>query len=92
MNTLLSILDFVVLLLLVALVPRTVWKEHPQGTGSLVLSIFIALAVIVFGIVSFSAYLGLIDVSSSLTHGIFVLVLLGMAGLLHLSWRAKPSA
>jgi len=92
MGTLLSILDFVVLLLLVLLVPRTVWKELPRGSGSLVLSICVSLVLIVFAIVSFSSYLGLVEVSSSLTRGIFLVILLGMAALLRLSWVSKPVA
>ena len=91
MGTLLGIVDFIVLLLLVVQVPRTVWKEQPQGFGSRLLSIFIALALIVFAIVSFAAFFGLVEVSSSLTRGIFLVVLLGMAALLRLSWVGKPA-
>jgi hypothetical protein len=91
MGTLLMILDFIVLLLLVVQLPRTVWKEQPQGVGSLLLSIFIALAVIVFAIVSFGAFLGLVAGSSSLMRGIFLLVLLGIAAVLRLSWGGKPA-
>ena len=92
MGTLLGILDLIVLLVLVVLIIRTVWKEQPQGSGSLLLSIFIALALIVFAIVSFAAYLGLVEVSSSLTRGIFLLILLGLAALLRLAWAGKPAA
>jgi hypothetical protein len=91
MGTLLGIVDFVVLLLLVVLILRTVWKEQPQGSGSLLLSICVALALIVFATVSFAAYLGLVEVSSSLTRGIFLVILLVMAGLLRLPW-SKPVA
>jgi hypothetical protein len=82
--------DFIVLLLLVVQLPRTVWKEQPRVFGSLLLSLFIALALIVFATVSFAAFLGLVDGSSSLTRGIFLVVLLGMAALLRLSWVGKP--
>jgi hypothetical protein len=91
MGTLLGIVDFIVLLLLVVQVPRTVWKEQPQGFGSQLLSIFIALALIVFAIVSFVAFLGLVEASSSLMRGIYLLVLLGMAAVLRLSWVGKPA-
>jgi hypothetical protein len=56
MENLLKIGDFVVLLLLVIQLPRIVRKKQPEGSGSLLLSIVIALAVIVFGAVSFSAF------------------------------------
>jgi len=92
MGTLLGILDFIVLLLLVVQIPRTVWKEQPQGFGSQLLSVFIALAVIVFAIVSFAAFLGLVEASSSLMRGIYLLVLLGMAAVLRLSWVGKQAA
>ncbi len=91
MGTLLGIVDFIVLLLLVVQVPRTVWKEQPHGFGSLLLSIFIALALIVFATVSFAAFLGLVEASSSLMRGIFLVVLLGMAAVLRLSWVGKPA-
>jgi cytochrome c biogenesis factor len=91
MGTLLGIVDFIVLLLLVVHVPRTVWKEQPQGFGSLLLSIFIALALVVFAIVSFAAFLGLVQASSSLMRGIYLVVLLGMAAVLRLSWMGKST-
>ncbi len=90
MGTLLGIVDFIVLLLLVVQVPRTVWKEQPHDIGSLLLSIFSALALIVFAIVSFAAFLGLVQASSSLMRGIYLLVLLGMAAVLRLSWVGEP--
>ena len=90
MGTLLGILDFIVLLLLVVQVPRTVWKEQPYSFGSLLLSIFIALALIVFAMVSSAAFLGLVETSSSLTRGILLVVLLGIAALLRFSWAGKP--
>lgn len=92
MGTLLAIVDFIVLLLLFVVTLRTAWKEQIQGSGSLVLSICLALAFAVFAIVSFSAYLGLVEASSSVMQGIFLLVLLVMAALLRLSWFQKPAA
>jgi len=86
MGSLLGVVDFIILLLLIVLILRTVWKEQPQGSGSLLLSIFVALALIVFAMVSFAAYLGLVEASSSLTRGIFFVILLVMAVLLFLSW------
>lgn len=86
MATLLGAVDFVVLLLLVVLTLRMVWQKQPAGSGSLILSVFVALALIVFATVSFAAYLGLVEVSSSLTRGIFLVILLALAGLLRLPW------
>jgi cytochrome c biogenesis factor len=90
METLLGIVDFIVLLLLVVQIPRMVWKEQPHDIGSLLLSIFIALALIIFATVSFAAFLGLVQASSSLMRGIYLVVLLGMAAVLRLSWMGKP--
>ena len=45
MGTLLSIADFVVLLLLVVLVLRTMWRELPRDSGSLVLSICVSVVL-----------------------------------------------
>jgi hypothetical protein len=92
MSSLLSILDFVVLLLLIVLVSRTVWKGRQHGSGSLILSVFTAVALIVFAIVSFSSYLGLVEVSSALTRGIFLVILIVLAALLRLTWSANPAA
>jgi hypothetical protein len=91
MGLLLGISDFIVLFLIVIYIPRDVWK-HEQGSGSLALSIVIALALIVFALVSFASYLSLVEVSSSLTRGILLVILLGMAALLRLSWVSKPVA
>lgn len=92
MSALLGIVDFIVLLALVVLVPRTVWKELPRGAGSLILFVCVSLVTIVFAIISFSAYTGLVEVSSTLSRGIFLVVLLVMAALLGLSWAGKRAA
>ncbi len=92
MNTLLSILDILVLLLLVLSVLRVVWKELQPGSGSTLLSVCVALALAVFLIVSLSAYMGLVEVSSALTRVIFLLVLVVMAGLLRFAWTGKTAS
>ena len=81
METLVSIADFIVLLLFVVYIPRVVKRD----SGSLLLSILIALAVAIFAIVSFTANAGLIAATSSLTRAIVLVVLLGMAALVRLS-------
>ena len=88
MGTLVSIVDFIVLLLFVVYIPRVVRRD----SGSLVLSILIALAVVIFAVVSFAANAGLIAATSSLTQGIVLVVLLGMAALVRLSETSKPVA
>lgn len=92
MNTLLGILDFIVLLLLVISIPRIVWKELPQGSGSTLLTICVLAVLIVFATVSISAYLGLIGATSALTRGIFLIILLGMLAILRSAWSYKPAA
>jgi hypothetical protein len=92
MGTLLSILDFIVLLVLVVSVLRAAKKEIPEGPASIVLSICLALVLIIFGTVSFTAYLGLVEVSSSLTRVMFLVVLLAMAALLRVPWAGKSAA
>ena len=88
METLVSIVDFIVLLLFVVYIPRLVRRD----SGSLLLSTLIALAVVIFAIVSFAATAGLIAATSSLTRGIVLVVLLGMAALVRLSETSKPAA
>ena len=90
MATLLSILDLIVLLLLIVHVTRTVSMKDP-GVGSLILSIFVALAVIVFATVSLGAYAGLAGESSTFTQVIFLLILLVMAALIGLSWSSASA-
>ena len=88
MGTLVSIVDFIVLLLFVIYIPRVVKRD----SGSLLLSTLIALVVVIFAIVSFTANAGLIAATSSLTRGIVLVVLLGMAALVLLSEARKPVA
>jgi hypothetical protein len=92
MGTLLSIVDFLVLLLLLLSVLRLVWNEMRAGSGSLALAICLACALAVVAIVSLSAYVGLVAVSSTLTQGIFLLILVVMAALLRFAWTDKKAA
>jgi hypothetical protein len=88
MGTLVNIVDLIVLLLLVVHVPRTVWK----GSGSLLLTICVALAVIVFAPVSLAALSGLVGSESSLTQVILLAALLAMAALVGISLASNPVA
>jgi hypothetical protein len=92
MGTLLSIMDFVVLLFLIVQVLREVGRQQIPGSGSLVLSVCLAFFLLILGTVSFTAYLGLVEVSSSLTRGIFLVILLAMAALLSAAWTSKQTA
>jgi len=92
MGTFLAVLDIIVLLLLVFHTTRMVWKEQPQGLGSLLLSIFIALAVIVFASVSLAAFVGLAGVSSLPMQTILLVILLVIAALLRSSCASKRAA
>jgi len=86
MRALLDILDVAVLLLLFVHAVGWVRGEQRQGSGSLVLSIFVALALIVFAYVSLAAYVGLVSVSSLPTQIILLVILLVMAALMRSSW------
>jgi hypothetical protein len=92
METLLAIVDFVILFLLAIQIVRTVWMEPPFGSGSPVLSFFVALVLIAFFLISLGAYSGLVAVSSTLTRIVFLVVLLVMAVLLRSSSPGKSAA
>jgi hypothetical protein len=89
METLLGIADLVVLLLLVILVPRVLWKEQSGGIGSVVLTICVFLVVLFMATVSHTVFIGLVEVSSPSMRGLLLVVLLGMAGLIALPWFSK---
>lgn len=55
METLVSIVDALVLLFLIGWVPYRIRKELPEGFGALLLSICVALVMIAFGMASFIA-------------------------------------
>jgi len=92
MGTILSILDVIILLLLALAVLRRIWKEQEHGSGSFLLTICVAAALIVLVLVSLAAFQGLLGVSSSLMQGIFLLILLVMAALIRSSWTGKPAS
>ncbi len=89
MGTLLNVLDFLVLLLLVIQVIRTVSKGQSRDSGSLLLTVCVAVVLIVFATVSFAVYMGLVAVSSSLTQGIFLVILIAMAGIIGVTSKIK---
>jgi len=89
MGTLVTIVDAIVLLLLIALVPRTVSRGLPSGPGSLLLSICVAVFTIIFAVVSFSASVGFLD--SALAQITWLLVLVVMACVVGASWANGPT-
>ncbi len=88
MTTLLTVLDVVVLLLLIALLLRVV-----GGFGSAVLSAFVGAFVILFSVISLGAYSGMLGGTSGALQVIFLLILIAMAAVIASSWKsqARPS-
>lgn len=87
MATILSILDFVVILLVVINVALAIRKEPSGSYSSPVLSIFGIAAVAVCGLVSLMAATGL-TTSAAFHQGALLIFLVATAGATRL-WRAK---
>lgn len=81
MEIILGIADLFVVLAVVISVSRAVWMGQSQNSRSLLLPLCITLAMIVFGVVSFSAASGL--AISSLTQGGYGLESLPVAASRH---------
>ncbi len=92
MNTLLSLLDFIVLVLLVIHVLRRVSEGLPKGPGATILMICLALVVAFFATVSLTVYMGLVDAADSLMRVVLLAFVVGMAALVGVSWTSKPVA
>jgi hypothetical protein len=92
MNTLLSLLDFIVLVLLVIHVLRKVSAGLPTGPAAAILKICVALVVVFLATVSLTVYMGLVDEASSLMRVFLLAVVLAMAALVGMSWTSKPAA
>ncbi len=90
MGILLSIADVIVVLAIVISVLSAVWKGQPDGR-SLLLSACIALAMLVFGLVSLSAASGLAESESSLNHAAMLIFLAVTAVILRTWWASKPA-
>ncbi|MGA9884503.1 MAG: hypothetical protein WBQ34_12360 [Candidatus Acidiferrales bacterium] len=87
MGTLVTIVDFLLLLLLVVHIPRTVWRE----SGSSLLGVASAAAAIIFGLVSFTAAAELLGGTSSLTRTILLLLYLALVWVIRASWVGQPA-
>lgn len=85
MGTILIIADILVLLSIVISVSRAVRNGQPRGTGPLVLSICIVIAVLIFAIVSFTAASGLAQ-SSAFNQVALLLFLIVIAAMARVSW------
>ena len=91
METILSLLDAIVLLLLIALIPRAVSRGlSTKGPGSQLLSICATAFAIVFAVVSFTASVGFLE--STTAQIAWILVLLVMAYVVRISWTNRPAA
>ena len=91
MHTALIVADVCVVLAIVASVVRAVWKGQPPSFGSLLLSACIALASLVFAMVSLSAASSLLAASSSAARaaiGTFIIVAAVVLG----AWWTKSPA
>ena len=82
----LSIADLIVVLAVVISVSRAVWNEDRSG----LLSAFIIAAMIIFGLVSFSAAYGLAE-SSSFNQVALLVFLLAIAIVVRIGWAKKPA-
>ncbi len=92
MNTLLDLLDFVVLLLIVILLLRRVSAGLANAPGAPILVICVALAAAFFATVSFTVYVGLVDAADSLMRMVLLAFVVLLAAVVGLSWTSKQAA
>ncbi len=88
MGILLIIADLLVLLTIVISVSRAVRNGQAGGSGSLLLTVCIVVALLVFATVSFTAASGLAQ-SSSLNQGVLLAFLIVTAIVARVSWAPK---
>jgi hypothetical protein len=89
MGIALSLADLLILLTIVISVSRTVRNGQSRGFGPLLLSICVLLALLVFGMVSFTAASGLAQSSSFLGQGVLLAFLVLTAVVARVSWASK---
>ena len=89
METILNILDVIVLLVVVASLARAVWKPVGGG-GSALLASVLTLAFVIFGIVSFSGAEGLAG-GSAYNQRALLIFLVAISAVSYLSWQSKPA-
>jgi hypothetical protein len=88
MGTVLIIADLLVLLTIVVSVSRAVRNGQPSGSGQLLLTVCIVIALLVFATVSFTAASGLAQ-SSSLNQGVLLAFLIVTAIVGRVAWAPK---
>ena len=92
MNTLLNLLDFIVLVLIVIHLLRRVSAGLANAPGAPILIICVGLVAAFFATVSFTVYMGLVDAADSLMRAVLLAFVVGMAVLVGVSWTSKPVA
>ena len=90
MGIFLSIADVIVVLAIVISVPSAVWRGQP-GERPLLLSGCMAMAMLIFGLVSVSAASGLAQSGSSSNHVAMLIFLAVTAVALRMWWANKPA-
>jgi hypothetical protein len=92
MNTLLNLLDFIVLVLIFIHLLRRVSAGLANAPGAPILVICVALVAAFFATVSLTVYMGLVDAADSLMRVVLLAFVVGMAVLVGVSWTSKPVA
>ena len=91
MNTLLSLLDFIVLVLIVIHVVRRVSAGLANAPGAPILVICVALVAAFFATVSFTVYMGLVDAADSLMRVVLLAFVVVLAIVVGASWTSKTA-
>lgn len=92
MNTLLDVLDFIVLVSIVVLVVRKVSAGLANASGAPILVICVALVAAFFATVSFTVYMGLVDIAGSLMRLVLLAFVVVLGAVVGLSWTGKQAA
>ena len=90
MRIVLSIADFIVVLAVVISVSRAVWRGQSEQPRSPVLFAFIILAMLLFGLVSFTAGYGLAE-SSSFNQVALLVFLVSIGIVARIGWANEPT-
>jgi len=92
MNTLLNLLDFIVLVLIVIHLLRRVSAGLANVPSAPILIICVALVAAFFATVSLTVYMGLVEAADSLMRVVLFAFVAVMAVLVGVSWTSKPVA
>lgn len=90
MRITLAIADVIVVLAVVFTVSRAVWRGQSDGSRSVLLSACIVLALLIFGLVSFTAAYGLAE-SSSFNQLALLIALVAIAIVARIGWANQPA-